>query len=99
MMQKDVSIIVWKSAVINDVVQELIEEMPSHLQNVTSDYDIEILIRELKPGTVNVYLKLSSLDNPRFNYRREIISNSMQPYVAATLMEVAKLIWVCILVY
>lgn len=79
-----------KSAVINDVVQELIEEMPSHLQNVTSDYDIEILIRELKPGTVNVYLKLSSLDNPRFNYRREIISNSMQPYVAATLMEVAK---------
>ena len=79
-----------KSAVINDVVQELIEEMPSHLQNVTSDYDIEILIRELKPGTVNVYLKLSSLDNPRFNYRCEIISNSMQPYVAATLMEVAK---------
>lgn len=79
-----------KSAVINDIVKELIEEMPSHLQNVTSDYDIELLIRELRPGTVNVYLKLSSLDNPRFNYRREIISNSMQPYVAATLMEVAK---------
>ena len=34
-----------KSAVINDIVKELIEEMPSHLQNVTSDYDIELLIR------------------------------------------------------
>ena len=79
-----------KSSVINDIVKVLIEKMPSSLQNVTSDYDIEILIRELRPGKVNAYLKLSSLENPRFQYRREIISNSMQPYVAATLMEVAK---------
>lgn len=79
-----------KPDVINDIVKVLVEKMPVDLQNVTADYDIEIIIRELRPGRVNVYLKLSSLDNPRFNYRREIISNSMQPYVAATLMEVAK---------
>ena len=63
---------------------------PEILLNTTENYDIEIILREIKRGKVNAYLRLTHLKNPRFNYRKEVIATSLQPYVAATLVELAK---------
>lgn len=72
------------------VLKRMLQAYPQKLLNATRNYEIEILLKELRPGKISAYLKLSILHNPRFDYRKEVISNSMQPYVAATLMELAK---------
>jgi 16S rRNA G966 N2-methylase RsmD len=78
------------SKLMNTVVKGLLELYPDRLLNATKNYEIEIVLKELMPKKISAYLKLTLLDNPRFDYRKEVISNSMQPYVAATLLEVAK---------
>ena len=75
---------------IQAVVKGLYDLYPDKLLNVVNNYEIEIIFKELREGYVSAYLKLSTLENPRFDYRKEVISNSMQPYVAATLLELAK---------
>ena len=75
---------------MDTVLKTMLKAYPNKLLNATRNYEIEILLKELRPGKISAYLKLSILQNPRFDYRKEVISNSMQPYVAATLMELAK---------
>lgn len=75
---------------MSKIVKGLLEAFPTQLLNVMRNYEIEIVFKELKRDRVNAYLKLSILENPRFDYRKEVISNSMQPYVAATILELAK---------
>lgn len=75
---------------LDTVLRAMLKAYPKKLLNATRNYEIEILLKELRPGKISAYLKLSILHNPRFDYRKEVISNSMQPYVAATMMEVAK---------
>lgn len=78
------------SQLVKKVSDRLFQLYPHSLLNSQENYDIEIVLKEVKNGTVNVYLKLSHLQNPRFSYRKEAIATSMQPYVAATLVELAK---------
>ena len=78
------------SQLTKKISDKLFELYPYVLLNSQEHYDIEIIVKELKKGKVNFYLKLSHLENPRFEYRRSTISTSMQPYVAATLVELAK---------
>lgn len=75
---------------MNIVLKGMLEAYPNRLLNATRNYEIEIILKELRPERVSAYLKLSILHNPRFDYRKEVISNSMQPYVAATMLELAK---------
>lgn len=75
---------------IKQVSQKIFELYPQKLLNSSHNYDIEIVLREVKKGTVNIYLRLSHLSNPRFNYRKNVISNSIHPYVAATLVQIAR---------
>ncbi|WP_028042430.1 hypothetical protein [Candidatus Stoquefichus massiliensis] len=75
---------------IKKVSEKLFELYPQKLLNTTENYDIEVVLKEVRKDQVNAYLKLTHLRNPRFNYRRDVIATSMQPYVAATLIELAK---------
>jgi len=75
---------------VSDVIRGLTEAYPGFLLNVLTGHEIEIQLREVVKGTVNAYLTLPCMNNPRFEYRRDIIANAMHPYVAATLMELAK---------
>lgn len=75
---------------IKKISEKFFEYYPSYLLNATQQYDIEIVAKEIKKGKVNLYLRLSHLKGNRFDYRKEVIANSMQPYVAATLVELAR---------
>lgn len=74
---------------VKQISQKLFEIFPHRLLNSSEKYDIEFVLREVKKGTVSIYLKLTHLSNPRFLYRKKTIANSMQPYVAATLVQLA----------
>lgn len=75
---------------VKKVSEKLFELFPQRLLNTTENYDIEIVLKEVRKDQVNAYLKLTHLRSPRFNYRRDVIATSMQPYVAATLVQLAK---------
>ena len=75
---------------IRKISQKLFELFPDRLLNTTEGYDIEIVLKEIRRGKVNAYLRLTHLKSTRFDYRKEVISNSLQPYVAATLVQLAK---------
>lgn len=79
-----------KPQLIKQVSQKIFELFPQKLLNSSNNYDIEIVLKEVKKGTVNIYLRLSHLKNPRFNYRKNIIATSIHPYVAATLVQLAE---------
>ena len=75
---------------IKQVSQKVFELFPRKLLNSSEHNDIEIVLKEVKKGTVNIYLRLSHLKNPRFDYRKHTIATSIHPYVAATLVQLAK---------
>lgn len=78
------------STLVKQVSQKIFELYPHSLLNSSENNDIEIILKEVKKGTVNIYLRLSHLQDPRFEYRKNIIPTSMHPYVAATLVHLAK---------
>lgn len=81
---------VKNSQLIKRVSQKIFELFPQRLLNSSENNDIEIILKEVKKGTINIYLRLSHLDNPRFQYRKHVISTSIHPSVAATLVQLAK---------
>ncbi len=78
------------SVLIKKISEKFFECYPYKLLNTTEDYEIEIVVKEVKKGKANLYLRLSHFKSNRFSYRKEIIANSMQSYVAATLVQLAR---------
>ena len=60
------------------------------LINSTSHYELEIRMIENKQHTFNVLVKLKTLPDTRFAYRKGVISSSIRPDVAALLVSLAK---------
>lgn len=60
------------------------------LVNSTSDYELEIRLIETKEGSLNVLLKLMTLKDPRFTYKKESISAGLKPHNAALIAELGK---------
>lgn len=68
-----------------------IERMTNYrLVNNTSDYEIEIRLIKTKSGKYNCLLKLYSINDNRFEYRQNVVAESIKPSDAALLMELAK---------
>lgn len=57
------------------------------LFNTVSDYDIELRLIASKQGYCKAFLKLYTRQDKRFSYRQYTLPTSMQPYVAASLMD------------
>lgn len=57
------------------------------LINDASDYDIELRLRETPKGFCQVFLKLYTYHDPRFEYRKNALATSLQPYVAASIAD------------
>lgn len=68
----------------------LMLESGGTLLNDISDYEVELRLIEKKSGGFLPLLKFSNLPDRRFAYRRKSIAASMQPALAAILMELAK---------
>lgn len=60
------------------------------LINSTSDYEVEIRLIANKEGSFFPCLKLMTLKDKRFAYRKNVIATSIHPSSAALMMELAK---------
>lgn len=60
------------------------------LVNSTGDYEVEIRLVSNKEGRFWAGMRLSTIRDNRFNYRRNSISASIHPSTAALIMELAK---------
>lgn len=58
--------------------------------NSTSNYEIELRLVESKNGTIDCYLKLYTIKDKRFAYRKKTIAGSIHPVTAALIMELTK---------
>ena len=58
--------------------------------NTTSQYEFEIRLIENKEGTCNVLVKLYTISDERFIYRKEVVPTSIKPTNAALLVSLAK---------
>lgn len=68
----------------------LMMETGGTLLNDTSDYEVELRLIEKKSGGFLPLLKFSGLPDRRFAYRKHSVAASMQPALAAMLVELAK---------
>ena len=60
------------------------------LINSTTNYEVELRLIENKEGNCNMRVKLFTLRDERFSYRREVISMSIRPVNAALTVALAK---------
>lgn len=60
------------------------------LVNSTSDYEIEIRLVQTKTGEFYPALKLYTIADKRFEYRKNSIATSIHPSTAALIMEIAR---------
>lgn len=79
-----------KTAFIKKFVLQVEKQTSRQLINSTSDYEIEIRLIENKEGRFNVLLKLYTLKDERFSYRKEAIPTGIRPYNAVLTAELAR---------
>ena len=60
------------------------------LINSTSDYEVELRLIANKDGLFYPCLRLLTIKNPRFEYRKNAIAASIHPSTAALIMELSK---------
>lgn len=60
------------------------------LINSTGDYEFELRLLPDVKGHVHLFLKMNTIPMERFAYRKNVIASSMQPSLAALLMELSK---------
>lgn len=79
-----------KSTFTKKLAAYLQEETGNSLINSTSHYEVELRLVENKAGNFNLMIKLFTYKDPRFQYRREAMSSSIQPVNAALAMKLAQ---------
>lgn len=79
-----------KQKFIKKFVSVLEEKSQHKLMNSTSDYEIEFRLVENKDGKFNVMVKLYTIEDCRFDYRKEVVASSIRPVNAALLVQLAK---------
>ena len=79
-----------KQKFVKKFVAALEEKTERKLINTTSDYEFEIRLVENKEGRFNVMVKLFTMEDNRFDYRKEVVAASIRPVNAALLVQLAK---------
>lgn len=78
-----------KSEFVKKTASLLEEKSERMLINSISDYEIEIRIVESKKGGYLPFLRLYTMEDERFAYRKESIAASIAPVNAALIMQIA----------
>ena len=79
-----------RSAFTRKLATELETLSRGALINSTSDYEVELRLIANKDGKFFPCLRLFTIKNPRFDYRKNAIATSIHPSTAALIMELAK---------
>lgn len=79
-----------KRNIVKKIAAALEVESGHRLINSTSDYEVEIRLLEGKAGGYHAYLKLYTIPDNRFAYRKHTLATSINPITAATIMELAR---------
>lgn len=72
-----------EASLSREIAQTLERNSQGRLQNYPGDYEIEIRIRENTKKEGVVYLKLLTIEDHRFNYRKQTSSSSLACHTAA----------------
>ncbi len=79
-----------KSAFVKKLSAQIEQLSNRTLINTTSQYEFEIRFIENKEGSCNVMVKLYTIPDDRFAYRKEVIPTSIKPTNAALLVALAR---------
>ena len=79
-----------RSSFTKKLARKLEQVTEGKLINSTSGYELEIRLLQGKDDMWNAFVKLYTMPDYRFAYRKEHVSASIKPYLAANLMELAK---------
>lgn len=79
-----------KSAFTKKLSSEIERLTNRTLINTTSQYEFEIRLIENKEGSCNVLVRLFTIADDRFDYRKEVVATSIKPTNAALLAALAK---------
>jgi tRNA G10 N-methylase Trm11 len=79
-----------KSAITKKIAARLEQLTNRKLINSTSNYEFEIRLIENKEGNYNVLIKLYTLKDERFAYRKNVIPTSIQAHNAALIAALSK---------
>lgn len=79
-----------KSAFTKKLSAQIEKRSNRELINTTSNYEFEIRLIENKSGECNILVKLYTLKDERFSYRKEVIPTSIKAVNAALVVKLAK---------
>lgn len=79
-----------KTSLIKKAAASIERESAQKLINRVSGYEFEIRLIPDSTGMLAPYLKLYTIPDTRFRYRKEHIAASMKPYLAAGILSLAK---------
>lgn len=79
-----------RGALAKRLAQELEKGSGGKLLNSTTDYEAEVRLSRTRDGSYYPCLKLYTIADRRFDWRRRTISASMHPSLAAALIELAR---------
>lgn len=72
-----------RSAFVKKLSGQIEKQSGRKLINSTSNYEVEIRLVENKEGNCNLLVKLYTLQDERFSYRKEVMPTSIRPVNAA----------------
>ena len=78
-----------KAMFIRRFAGELLRHSEGFFVNDASDYELEIRLLESREGGFTPMLRLFSIKDERFDYRREYVAASIRPDLAATLIRLS----------
>lgn len=79
-----------KGPFIRKISESLDKQSGGSLKNSVTDYEVEVRLLEKKDGSYVPMLKLYTLPDHRFGYRKEVVSSSISPMNAALTVQLAK---------
>ncbi len=78
-----------KALFIKRFAGELMRHSESYFVNSASDYELEIRLLENREGGFTLMIKLFTIPDERFSYRKEVISAGIRPDLAANLVKLS----------
>ncbi len=88
--EKEIRYLEEKQRFVKSFAEELEVKMGQKLINSPGNYEVEFRLVENKEGRFNIMVKLFTLPDERFSYRKEVVPSSIKPVNAALLVRLSE---------